>query len=286
MYGYYGYSPYGSAMGSLAMAAVGGIILAIIAVVATIVLTVILYKRFIGKGADPADKWTRFFRFDHFYIDGFIKGLYLLGVVGGAIFVVFSALTAGIAGGFGAFFLTLIGGVILYFIAQFFCRIGTEWTLIFVRIANDIRDIRNKFLGTPSTDEDGADIMDSLRAAGSGIEAAVRGAAAGASAAVRENRQPNAPEPPAPVAEASVAPVAPEPSAPVAPEPQHVVEETPLTGEPTPAEEPTTVVAVEETSVVVPEEAPEVDDGTWTCPTCGRTGNTGNFCASCGTPRP
>ena len=28
------------------------------------------------------------------------------------------------------------------------------------------------------------------------------------------------------------------------------------------------------------------DDGAWDCPNCGQTGNTGNFCSNCATPRP
>lgn len=39
--------------------------------------------------------------------------------------------------------------------------------------------------------------------------------------------------------------------------------------------------------VVESEESPAVNDiGVWTCPNCGQSGNTGNFCGECGTKRP
>jgi len=92
-------------------------------------------------------------------------------------------------------------------------------------------------------------------------------------------------QPVAPVAQPA-APMAPAPAAPVvpvavpAPAAQPVVEAQPIAAQPVVEAQPIAAQPVVEAQPVTA--APAM----WTCPSCGREDNSGNFCKSCGTKRP
>ncbi len=266
-------------MNSFGMIMGGAGFLSLLAMVGVIALTIVLYIKFLGKKADPNAKGTKFFRFDHFYIEKILHFIYLLNVVAITVVAVLTpfaaASTAGMMYGstffdvVGAFFGGIVTGLILFAVSQFICRVVFEYLLIFVRMSNDARDIRNVVTGfsapaAPATPAPaGPSPFSGIASVIADKASQVKASAANAVSQV-SNPAPAAPAPtPMPVApspaSAATAPVAPAPVAPA-----------PAPAAPAPVAPAAPVPAASET---------------WAC-ACGSTGNTGKFCGSCGAPRP
>ena len=227
-------------------------ILILVITVAVIALTVIAYRKFVGKKADQSKPLSRFFNFDHLYLENITKLLYILttvGVAGFCVYLPLAVLGSGISNVgllLASFFGALIGAAILFVIWQFVSRMMFEWAMLIIRGAVDLHAIRKNVTGTDYASDDklsgGVDELVSSLKAKKAEKAQAQAAAAPVAQAA----------PAAPAQAPAAAPVADQaavtaPAAPVAP-------------------------------------AAPAADGTWSCQ-CGRTGNTGNFCAGCGSPR-
>ena len=116
--------------------------------IAVIVGTILLYQKFCTKRANPNKFFTKLFSFNHLYIENFMKILYILTVLGITAFCIWFAIASLVAGNIAAFFGTLIAMCIVFVLLQFLARISFEWTMIFIRGVVDIRDIRNKIVGS------------------------------------------------------------------------------------------------------------------------------------------
>ena len=230
-------------------------ILILVITVAVIALTVIAYRKFVGKKADQSKPLSKFFNFDHLYLENITKLLYILttvGVAGFCVYLPLAVLGSGISNIgllLASFFGALIGAAILFVIWQFVSRMMFEWAMLIIRGAVDLHAIRKNVTGTDYASDDklsgGVDeLVSSLKAKKAEKAQAQAAAAPVVQAAPAAPAQAPAAAPVADQA-AVTAPVAPvAPAAPAAP----------------------------------------AADGTWSCQ-CGRTGNTGNFCAGCGSPR-
>lgn len=257
-------------MNSFNMLLGGAGVLSILAFVAIIGLTVFVYIKFMGKNADPNSKGTKFFRFDHFYIEKILHFIYLLNAVAITVVAVLTPFGTASAASMmydatfldvvGSFFGGIFSGLLLFLISQFICRIVFEYLLIFVRMSNDAREIRNVVAGQPGQPAASAPAVPAGPSPLSGIASAIADKAVQIKASATAAAQTSAQAPvQAPVEPAAYAPV------PVA------VEQQPSgTYAPAPAPAP------------APAAAPTPQ--TWTC-SCGVSGNTGNFCGSCGSPR-
>ncbi len=283
-------------MNSMNMLLGGAGVLSLLGLVAVIGLTVFLYIKFMGKNADPNAKGTKFFRFDHFYIEKILHFIYLLNVVAITVISVLTPFTAASAAGMmygssffdviGAFFGGILSGALIFLVSQFICRIIFEYLLIFVRMSNDARDIRNVVAGGAAPSQPAVPSVPAGPSPLSGIASAIADKAAqvkaSAANAVAQASAPADSASPAPAAPAyAPAPVAVEqqPSgtyAPVAP--------APAPAAPVPAPAAPAPVAPAPAAPVPAPVAPAAP-ATWTC-SCGVSGNTGNFCGSCGSPRP
>lgn len=230
-------------------------ILILVITVAVIALTVIAYRKFVGKKADQSKPLSKFFNFDHLYLENITKLLYILttvGVAGFCVYLPLAVLGSGVSN-IGlllvSFLGALIGAAILFVIWQFVSRMMFEWAMLIIRGAVDLHAIRKNVTGTDYASDDklsgGVDELVSSLKAKKAEKAQAQAAAA-------------------PVAQA--APVAPAPAPAAAP----VADQAAVT---TPA-----------APVAPAAPAAPAADGTWSCQ-CGRTGNTGNFCAGCGSPR-
>ena len=263
-------------MNSFGMIMGGAGFLSLLAMVGVIALTIVLYIKFLGKKADPNAKGTKFFRFDHFYIEKILHFIYLLNVVAITVVAVLTpfaaASTAGMMYGstffdvVGAFFGGIVTGLILFAVSQFICRVVFEYLLIFVRMSNDARDIRNVVTGfsapaAPATPAPaGPSPFSGIASVIADKASQVKASAANAVSQVSNPAPAPTPMPVAPSpASAATAPVAPAPVAPA-----------PAPAAPAPVAPAAPVPAASET---------------WAC-ACGSTGNTGKFCGSCGAPRP
>lgn len=249
MLGYnYGY-------GSAAMAAAISGILMVVAVIAVVVLTVVACVKFLGKNGDRSSKLGRLFNFDHLFIESIMKFFYILSVVSITVFSVYAVIEGGVVGGFGGFFGSLLVTAVVFFLLQFFCRMSFEMMMAFIRMSSDAHAIRKTVVGdvgegsTPAQkDGAGASWMDAVAA-----RIPKRPASAPAQAPASE------PVPtPAPAA-------APAPAS--KPAADSVSAQAP--------------VASAEVTAVMPTES-----DAWTCPKCGKAGNTAKFCPKCGCPRP
>ena len=135
-------------------------VLIIILTIAVIVLTVVLYRKFIGKKSDGTKPLARLLNFDHLYIENITKGLYILSVLGITAFCVYlplSALTTiGSVGAsaFGAFLIALVVAALLFVLLQVACRLGFEMTMMAIRAVVDIRAIRNEVAGPAAGKKD------------------------------------------------------------------------------------------------------------------------------------
>ena len=92
---------------------------------------------------------SRFLTFDKLIGTTLIKVLYFLGLAGIAIFAIisilggFAAMRYGLLQGLGAIVLALVGAVVGVVLWRFMC----ELYLLFFRISDDIRDMKNHQLG-------------------------------------------------------------------------------------------------------------------------------------------
>lgn len=229
-------SSYGS-YGSFGYAAGYVTILTLILTVAVIAMTVVCYHKFVGKKSNPSESLSKFFNFDHLYVENITKALFILSIFGITAFCLFMPLSM-----LGSryvtpmsFITTLLGAIILFAVLQIINRLVFEWSMLIIRGAVDLHAVRKKVTGTDH-ERSNADFAGDM----SEIVSSFKKEGAARSAAVK----PAAQQPAAPVAPA--APAA--PAAPVAPA------------------------------------QPQAADGAWAC-SCGRAGNTGNFCAACGSPR-
>lgn len=219
---YGSYGSYGSAAGYIT-------ILTLILTIAVIAMTVVCYHKFVGKKANPSESLSKFFNFDHLYVENITKALFILSIFGITAFCLFMPLSL-----LGSryvtpvsFITTLLGAIIMFAVLQIVNRLMFEWSMLIIRGAVDLHAVRKKVTGTDH-ERNNADFAGDMSEIVSSFKKG--GAAKPADAA-----KPAAPAPAAPVASA------------------------------------------------VPAQS-QASDGTWTC-SCGRAGNTGNFCAACGHPR-
>lgn len=121
-------------------------ILLIVSFVAAIVLTVILYKKYVGQTQPGQIKqewsWGSFFRFDKLLIEPVLKILYMFNALLTVFVCVSLIIATGVEGGFLAFLIGLIAFAIVCFFAEVFLRLGYEFTLLLVLIRHDTKNIR------------------------------------------------------------------------------------------------------------------------------------------------
>ncbi|MBR2790839.1 MAG: DUF4282 domain-containing protein [Eggerthellaceae bacterium] len=144
MYGMpYGYG-YGG--GSPVMA----IIITVLALGAIIALSIFCFVKFMGKDGDKSSRLGELFDMKKLYLEKFIKILYMISAVGCAVFgVVTPFLLWAVTGRFLMFLAGIFIGAISIVIGEVLCRLGYEYTYMFVRIAGDTRAIRTHFEGEP-----------------------------------------------------------------------------------------------------------------------------------------
>lgn len=244
----YGYSSY-------AGAAIGGMVLLVIVLIAGLVLTIVACVKYLGKNGDRSSKLGRLFNFDHLFVETIMKVVYIMSVIGITLGCLWMVLTTAFVGNVGTFFISLFVGIIAFFVLQLLCRLSFEMTMAFVRMSSDVHAMRKTIVG---------DIPDAApRPAGPSVFESI---------AARIPKQPVAPS-------SAAAPVP--PATPVSSAPQQPAQQAPTasTSDSQPAR------ASADATVVMPPQ-PDADSGAWTCPLCGRTGNTAKFCPKCGCARP
>ena len=258
----YGYSSY-------AGAAIGGMVLLVIVLIAGLVLTIVACVKYLGKNGDRSSKLGRLFNFDHLFVETIMKVVYIMSVIGITLGCLWMVLTTAFVGNVGTFFISLFVGIIAFFVLQLLCRLSFEMTMAFVRMSSDVHAMRKTIVG---------DIPDAApRPAGPSVFESI---------AARIPKQPVAPS-------SAAAPVP--PATPVSSAPQQPVQQAPAApaAEAQPAQQAPTAStsdsqparASADATVVMPPQ-PDADSGAWTCPLCGRTGNTAKFCPKCGCERP
>lgn len=237
----YGYSSY-------AGAAIGSMVLLVIVLIAGLVLTIVACVKYLGKNGDRSSRLGRLFNFDHLFVETIMKVVYIMSVIGITLGCLWAVLTTAFVGNVGTFFVSLLVGIVMFFILQLLCRLSFEMTMAFVRMSSDVHAMRKTVVG---------DIPDAApRPAGPSVFDSI---------AARIPKQPVAPA-------AGAAPVPPTtPVSPAAPA--------------TPAAEAQPAQASADATVVMPAQSDAGSDA-WTCPLCGRTGNTAKFCPKCGCARP
>ncbi len=139
-----------------------GIVL-LLATIAVVVLTIVGYVKFLGKNSDRKSGLGKFFHFDHFYIEQVLRFLYLFSAISITVTCVASVLIAAFAGGAAAFFVSLIGFAVFFFVGQFFCRIMFENALIGIRQAVDVRALRSKIVGDVAATDAGPESIDEIK---------------------------------------------------------------------------------------------------------------------------
>lgn len=157
---------YGST-GFLGMTAVMGIIAPVLGAGA-IAAAIVLFVKFASKKADKTKPLTKFFSFDHLFIESITKFLYAFSTTWIAAFCLtypfMSAASTSITSesgimAAGAFFKGLVAAVFAFVILEVLNRLLFEWSMMFIRGAVDLHDIRNKMLGsTDSTSDDSFDL--------------------------------------------------------------------------------------------------------------------------------
>ena len=256
-------SYYGSSMNSGVMAVAASGVLAILAVIAVIVLTILACIKFLGKNGDRTSRLGKLFNFDHLFIETIIKVFYIMSFIGITVFLVWLVITSTLAGGIVGFFGSLLGSIVAFFVLQFLCRLSFEMTMAFVRMSSDVHAMRKTVVG---------DIPDAApRPAGPSVFDSI---------AARIPKQPVAPA----AGAAPVPPTTPVSPQPASPAPQQPVQQAPAAPA-APAAEAQPAQASADATVVMPAQSDAGSDA-WTCPLCGRTGNTAKFCPKCGCARP
>ena len=153
-------------IGFLGMTAAIGIIAPVLGI-AAIAAAIVLFIKFASKKADKTKPLTKFFGFDHLFIESITKFLYALSTTCIAafclIFPFMSAASTSITSesgimAVGAFFEGLVAAVFAFVILEVVNRLLFEWSMMFIRGAVDLHDIRNKMLG--STDSAFNDSID------------------------------------------------------------------------------------------------------------------------------
>lgn len=151
---------YGST-GSHGMSTAIGIIAAILGT-AAIAAAIVLFIKFASKKADKTKPLTKFFSFDHLFIESITKFLYALSTTWIAAFCLIipfmSAASKSGVRAMGAFFGGLVTAIIAFVVFEVVNRLLFEWSMMFIRGAVDLHDIRNKTLG--STDSAFNDSID------------------------------------------------------------------------------------------------------------------------------
>ena len=151
---------YGS-IGSHGMSTAIDIIAPILGI-AAIAAAIVLFIKFASKKADKTKPLTKFFSFDHLFIESITKFLYVFSTTSIAAFCLIlpfmSAASKSGVRAMGAFFEGLIIAVFAFVILEVVNRLLFEWSMMFIRGAVDLHDIRNKMLG--STDSAFNDSID------------------------------------------------------------------------------------------------------------------------------
>ena len=148
---------YGS-IGSHGMSTAVDIIAPILGI-AAIAAAIVLFIKFASKKADKTKPLTKFFSFDHLFIESITKFLYVFSTTSIAafclIFPFMSAASKSGARAAGAFFEGLVIAILAFVIFEVVNRLLFEWSMMFIRGAVDLHDIRNKMLeSTDSTPDD------------------------------------------------------------------------------------------------------------------------------------
>ena len=135
--------------------------LLLVAFIAAIVLTVIIYKRYVGSVGgglriDPRDQrtWGPFLNFDTLIIDKVLKALYIFN----AIFLAFALCVLAIGmlfEGFGQFMAFLCVAVIALVAGELLLRLGYELIMMTIVIARNTSAIKRKLCQDEVADEDG-----------------------------------------------------------------------------------------------------------------------------------
>ena len=152
---------YGS-IGSHGMSTAVDIIAPILGI-AAIAAAIVLFIKFASKKADKTKPLTKFVSFDHLFIESITKFLYVFSTTSIAAFCLIypfmSAASKSGARAAGAFFEGLVMAVFAFVILEVVNRLLFEWSMMFIRGAVDLHDIRNKMLGsTDSTSDDSFDL--------------------------------------------------------------------------------------------------------------------------------
>ena len=160
MYGSTG-AMYGST-GSHGMSTAIDIIAPILGI-AAIAGAIVLFIKFASKKADKTKPLTKFFSFDHLFIESITKFLYAFSTTWiAALCLILPFMSAASKSGvraMGAFFEGLIIAVFAFVILEVANRLLFEWSMMFIRGAVDLHDIRNKMLGsTDSASDDSIDL--------------------------------------------------------------------------------------------------------------------------------
>lgn len=270
MNSYYGYN----GLNWLMAAGSASVVLLVIAFIAAIVLTVIVYREYIsGYGSKTVsfkDKstWGPFFRFETFLVDKVLKALYIFAAIftataacAGVIIAIIAAAGVGSYNGsygIAAFFTILLSDVVSFIIFEFLARIGYELQIMFITLCQNTTAIRNKVVGVQVDTRPNRPV----------------------SRWAMPRQAPAVPVNGAPYNAAQAAPTSPQaqPVAPTAPQTAPAPAAGPAATAPAPAP------AAAPTPATAPK--PASDEAEWTCPACGKTGNKGKFCGSCGAKRP
>ncbi|MDO4290803.1 MAG: DUF4282 domain-containing protein [Eggerthellaceae bacterium] len=283
----YSRNMFGTYGGSMGLEAV----LLAVAVIAVVGLSIFCCVHFLGRGKGSDSKIGSLLNFEHLYLEGIFKVFYTISVVVITVIAVYIPLAALFGGNIAGFFIGIFVGALFFVISQFLNRMLFEYGMVFIRIAGDTRALRNAVAGKPNgsegSDGSGADVWASVGAASERFVEFAKKQQANVAAKAAAAKAANAATPTAGVTQAGASPTGTAPVAGVTPTtgtsaPAAYATATPaasadVTTPMTPVSEP---AAADVTAPIAP-----AADGTWTC-TCGKTGNTGNFCGVCGSPRP
>ena len=128
------------------------LIVPLLFLIAAVVISALLYRKFVGKKANPDSSVTKFFRFDHLFIDKVIKFFYILDSLLIAVFCIYLPFSGfGIlARNPGSFFVMLLLAIVVLVALELLNRLLYEGVMLFVRLVIDVGDIRSKIVGGKS----------------------------------------------------------------------------------------------------------------------------------------